>query len=180
MTNHVIFQEKAAKMTPIEYTAVCLNITRAAQQRFPLALRNRLIHDPSATPDKPGRKALKFCIWGSPEGDFWSRDYSSYSIVYDPHKELAQDAPFQVRFMFFLNRKETGKGRFNQAVKNILIPLHDRRGFELEIIAKPEMIFLYRLYHNPALNPEWQKTATEDLTWLITQTFHRLDKLPTV
>jgi hypothetical protein len=134
-----------------------------------------LKHDVQATADKPERnKALKFCIWGRSKLGFWNRHYSSYHIVYDPSQELHQKGLFQVRFMFFLNRKQTSNGRFNQAVKEILCNLGGRRKFTF--VVNDEIVFLYRPYSNSG----WQNIANEDLAWLISRTFSRFEKLPSI
>ena len=87
-----------------------------AQKGDPITITSNLAEDELATADKPGRKALKFCMWCGMKQGFWDRDYSSYHLIYDPQKEVGESL-LQLRFMFFLRRKKTGGGKFNSQVQ---------------------------------------------------------------
>jgi hypothetical protein len=98
---------KPKNMNMQQFTDECLKIHQDVSRRMPLTLKS----DKSATLDKPERKTetLKFCIWGQSSGFCWDRNYASYHIIYDPAGNLDQKGLLQVRFMFFLNRKQTDK-----------------------------------------------------------------------
>jgi hypothetical protein len=164
------------QMTLTDYTLICSAIAQKVFRTLPVPIRLRLKPDRHASYDKPRRKkTLKFCITGPPNGCFWNRDYSSYHIVYDPLQELHQKGTVQVRFMFFLNRKETGKGCFNKSVKQILYHLAGQKSFTFVI--NDEIALLYRPYFSRNLRNGWQKAAAKDLAWLIKKTFIPFDNL---
>ena len=153
-----------------QFTDECLKIHQDVSRRMPLTLKS----DKSATLDKPERKTetLKFCIWGQSSGFCWDRNYASYHIIYDPAGNLDQKGLLQVRFMFFLNRKQTDKS-LNQAVEKILYRLAGQRQFKF--VLDDKIVFLYRPYYK--LSSKWRKAVTDDLVWLINETLPRFDKL---
>lgn len=167
-------------MKQSEFTHLVKTIFGNTQQKLSIAIKNQLVCDKSSTADKREKrleqKVLKFCIWSRPTAKFWSRDYGSYHIIYDPQKELS-DAVFQVRFMFFTKRKPTGSGIFNSDVWQTLLPLDGQRDFDL--LQRPKHICFQKLYYSPHPTKSWQEEATEDLIWLIGQTWPQFKRITT-
>jgi len=158
------------------FTAVCERIFTKASAKIPVGSRAGLIHDPSATRDSERvTHALKFCIWKDSTSRFWNRHYSSYHIIYDPQKELSEDCLFQIRFMFFLNRKEVGEDRFHNDVFTTLQPLDQQHGFECVIT--PKLAVLTKHYQGIGPTPQWEADATDALAWLLTSTLPIFSKL---
>jgi hypothetical protein len=159
-----------------QFTTVCDRIFTNASAKIPVGLRAGLTHDPSATRDSERVKdTLKFCIWKNSKSGFWNRHYSSYHIIYDPQKELIEDCLFQVRFMFFLKRKEVGKGKFNQDVFGALEPLDQQNGFKRDIT--PILAVLTKCYQGVGPTPKWEADAADSLAWLLTNTLPAFSKL---
>lgn len=150
------------------FTTVCSAILGQASKSIPAAYRAQLTHDDEATSDKGKRETAMFSIWGEDQQGFWHRGYCSYSIVYDPHKLLGEGVPFQVRFVYFHNRKENSKGQFNDPVHRVLSFLDGQNGF---IYAENKKTFrVFHPYDNPTATPQWQRAAAKDLEWLIAWT----------
>ena len=165
-------------MTQSEFTDLVEAIFDDAKQKLPVAIKCRLVCDKSSTADKREKrleqKTLKFCIWSDPTSGFWDRDYGSYHIIYDPRKEIS-DAIFQVRFMFFTKRKQTGNGRFNSDVWQALKPLDGQREFKLS--QGPKQIDFQKPYYVPCQSEAWQKEAIGDLTWMVAETWPRFERI---
>jgi hypothetical protein len=159
-----------------QFTTICERIFTKASAKIPLGLRAGLTHDPWATRDSERvMQTLKFCIWKDAKSGFWNRHYSSYHIIYDPQKELSEDCLFQVRFMFFLDRKEVGKDKFHNDVFTTLRPLDQQHGFECVITSKLAM--LTKRYPGIGVTQQWETDATEALAWLLTSTLPKFSKL---
>ena len=159
-------------MTYQQFTDTCQRILDQARGKLPVHITSNLVHDELATNDKPGRKALKFCMWCGMKQGFWDRDYSSYHLIYDPQKEL-DEALLQVRFMFFLRRQKTGGGKFNSQVRSTLARLSGKNGFDLQ--ETPQLVNLRKLYFLPAPTSDWEKNAAQDIAWLIEETWDQFD-----
>ena len=163
-------------MDILQFTVVCKRIFTKASAQIPVGLRAGLIHDPSATRDSERvTQTLKFCIWKDTKSEFWNRHYSSYHIIYDPQKELPEDCLFQVRFMFFLDRKEVGKNKFHNDVFTALQRPHQQHGFEYLI--SPKLAVLTKLYPGFGATPKWETDATDALAWLLNSTLPIFSKL---
>lgn len=157
------------------FTPLCLRIFTNASAKLSVGLRTGLKHDPSATMDSERvKQTLKFCIWKDSQSGFWNRHYSSYHIIYDPQKELSEDCLFQVRFMFFLHRKEVGKGKFNQAVFAALQPLDGQNGFQY--VVTPKHAILRKCYQGIGPTPAWEADAIDALGWLLSNTLPAFQK----
>lgn len=166
-------------MTQSEFTDLAEAIFDDAKQKLPVAIKSRVVCDKSSTADKREKRfeqeTLKFCIWSSPTAGFWDRDYGSYHIIYDPRKELSEEAIFQVRFMFFTKRKQTGSGRFNSDVWHSLQPFDGQQGFKLS--QGPKHIDFQKLYYIPCQSKAWLNEATEDLAWMLAETWPQFERI---
>ena len=159
-----------------QFTTLCERIFTNASAKIPVGLRVGLVHDPSATRDSERvTHTLKFCIWKDGQSQFWNRHYGSYHIIYDPQKELSEDCLFQVRYMFFLNRKEVGKHKFDNDVFAALQPLDQQHGFQC--IITPKHAVLTKHYQGVGPTPQWEADATDSLAWLLASTLPAFSKL---
>lgn len=164
--NHMI------KFDHPQFTTMCQSIYSQALKRVPQAYHSILTCDKISTSDKKhnNRATFVFCIWGKPRSGFWNRDYCCYSIVHDPHSNiLGEGVPFQVRFYYFLTRKETSKGQFKNDVYSIVKPLDGQSGFIFDT-HHPYRIYIYKPYQQLSSAPKSVEGAAADLAWLMAWT----------
>ena len=77
--------------------------------------------------------------------------------------------------MFFLNRKEVGKHKFDNDVYAALQPLDRQHGFQF--IFNPKHAILTKHYQGVGPTPQWEADATDSLAWLLASTLPAFSKL---
>lgn len=162
-----------------EFSDVALQVTEKAKALLDPGLATELKYRKKAKQEHCERMhSVLFTIWGKSPAELWDPVFGNYAIVHDPDLEMAENAPFQVRFMFFLRRKETGEGRFSTKVMGILQQLDGREGFTMHDApdrnGEPYLVILKKLYRNKEANPAWIAQAAKDLAWLINNTLPKL------
>jgi hypothetical protein len=164
-------------MNNAEFTNHCMGIKNRLKGGLHPQLFAKLEFSRTAIREHRNRvNSLAFPIWAASPAGFWHPNYGNYTVIHDPDRAMVEAALFQIRFIFFLKRKETGKGRFSLKVREILEDLNGREGFELGIAkdANDEgiLIVLKKTY-----DPLSFGSAGDDLKWLIKQTLPQFQLL---
>jgi len=158
-------------MNDIEFTDLCFNILTGAYKRLDPRIIAELKNRKIATSEHPSRcNSLVFPVWGTVPSGFWNPNYGTYTIVHDPEREMVEASLFQVRFIFFLKRGETGSGMFSPKVEATLKTLPNTRGFRIAHDSD-NLIIAKKTYNPPEPYSGWVPEAAEDLAWLIEFTY---------
>ena len=116
-------------MTDQQFVDICTRVCRDAQGKLPPTLRSRLKLDTERRKDK-SPKVMLFSVRDKDRRGLWNGYYTTYALVHNPFNDV--DGIWHCRFMHHKKRKETGSGRFNGGVEQLVRRYNGQGGFHLE------------------------------------------------